>query len=656
MTVNLKNMNTNSGSDTLPHPKYRRDIDGLRAVAIISVLLFHAFPNAIRGGFIGVDIFFVISGFLITSIIIGGLELNSFSFIDFYSKRIKRIFPSLILVLIACLLIGWFVLMPDAYKQLGKHILGGAGFFSNFILWNESGYFDNASVTKPLLHLWSLGVEEQFYIFWPILLFVVWKMRISFFKITICVLIFSFALNIYEVQRNATAAFYSPQTRIWELMAGAILAYMTLHKLRLIEIIGRRLNLSADGIAEKLEAEWFANVLSGLGVILILVGFFTISNDGNFPGWRAALPVVGASLMIAAGGQAWVNRKILSSSVLVWFGKISFPLYLWHWPLLAFAHMVESDSPSVEIRVGAILISILLAWLSFRFVEKPIRFGKNGKIKVKVLAALMIIIGSLGFYSYFQNGFDFRSKFNLQMSETKIEQERNNYWRNGQTNINFENHSPKVVIFGDSQAFDIFKAFKNDDKFGLKIYQIYYECSGFFSPSLGQENKKEDCLNLFNIFLNSRELAEADVLIYAHYWEKDRELTDNYRIGLQLIKKKNPRIRIYFFGPKPNLGNTYVSINEIIKGHGTTVGMNAFLNKVMVIRESDTQYAKKVAEDAGAIFVDVNEIYCQVNCTFYSENKFSYFDRNHWTEDGAKIFYQKFSRTDVYKNILSSGQ
>lgn len=158
-----------------PHPAYRPDIDGLRAIAVSLVVMFHAFPSLAQGGFVGVDIFFVISGFLISSIIFKGLEQGSFSYTDFYVRRIKRIFPALILVLTTCLVIGWFTLLQYEYQSLGKHVAGGAGFVSNIILWRESGYFDTNAGFKPLLHLWSLGIEEQFYIAWPLLLVLLWK-------------------------------------------------------------------------------------------------------------------------------------------------------------------------------------------------------------------------------------------------------------------------------------------------------------------------------------------------------------------------------------------------------------------------------------------------------------------------------------------------
>lgn len=195
------------------HPKYRPDIDGLRAIAILSVVGFHAFPDFIPGGFVGVDIFFVISGFLISSIIFKELSSNSFSFANFYARRIKRIFPALILVLSACLLFGWFILLFDEFQQLGKHVAAGAAFISNFVLKKESGYFNVAAELKPLLHLWSLGIEEQFYILWPLLLVFSNRFKFNFLKLTILLAAISFLLNVMRVGDSMTSAFYNPKTR-----------------------------------------------------------------------------------------------------------------------------------------------------------------------------------------------------------------------------------------------------------------------------------------------------------------------------------------------------------------------------------------------------------------------------------------------------------
>jgi peptidoglycan/LPS O-acetylase OafA/YrhL len=210
--------------------KYRPDIDGLRALAVILVVSFHAFPEWVPGGFIGVDIFFVISGFLISSILLEDLDRSTFSFLDFYSRRILRIFPALILVLSCALLLGWFTLFADEFSLLGKHVYASATFFQNFNLLSEVGYFDEAADTKPLLHLWSLGIEEQFYLIWPFLLWLGYKLKIRPISLIVLLGISSFVINIVFTFNDPGLAFFSPITRFWELLVGASLAYWRLSK------------------------------------------------------------------------------------------------------------------------------------------------------------------------------------------------------------------------------------------------------------------------------------------------------------------------------------------------------------------------------------------------------------------------------------------
>ena len=305
----------------LSHPKYRPDIDGLRAVAVLAVVAFHAFPNSVRGGFIGVDVFFVISGYLISTILFENLDKGTFSFTEFYARRIKRIFPALLVVLIACFTFGWFALLADEYKQLGKHIAAGAGFISNFILWNEAGYFDNSAETKPLLHLWSLGIEEQFYIVWPLFLWFAWKRKFNLLIITIVVAIISFALNLNGVKQDMVATFYSPLSRFWELLCGSLLAWVTLYKKDACSNIKHKIDtwLSHTIYRTQQEADGkrLENILSFTGLLLLLYGFWRINKTLSFPGYWALVPVLGAVLIITAGPKAWVNRTILSHKVLL---------------------------------------------------------------------------------------------------------------------------------------------------------------------------------------------------------------------------------------------------------------------------------------------------------------------------------------------------
>jgi len=395
----------NSDSQAKHSSKYRPDIDGLRALAIGLVVIYHAFPNVLPGGFIGVDVFFVISGYLISSIIYEHLVADSFSFIDFYIRRIKRIFPALLMVLIVCFALGWFTLLADEYKQLGKHILGGAGFISNLILWDESGYFDQASHLKPLLHLWSLGVEEQFYFIWPLLIYAAWKIRLNLLVVACLVLAISFTFNIYQIYHldNVAATFYLPHTRFWELMAGAILAYFA--QVKTNETLGRS------------KGQWFPigkrvlldqNVQSILGLALILIGVLLINERSLFPGYWAILPVMGAILLIHAGPTAWLNRTIFSSRYAVWLGLISFPLYLWHWPTLVFARILEGGSLSTINRIAAVLIAIGLSWLTYVLLEKPIRFGGHPRLKAGLLVLLICLVEFVGFNTYVRDGLTFR--------------------------------------------------------------------------------------------------------------------------------------------------------------------------------------------------------------------------------------------------------
>jgi peptidoglycan/LPS O-acetylase OafA/YrhL len=400
-------------SPHLSHPKYRPDIDGLRAIAVLSVVAFHAFPSWLKGGFIGVDIFFVISGYLISTIIFESLDKGTFSFSEFYARRICRIFPALLLVMFASYTFGWFALLADEYQQLGKHIATGSIFASNITLWSEAGYFDMSAEIKPLLHLWSLGIEEQFYIAWPILLYIIWKQKINLLAVIIILWIISFYLNIEGVKTDPIATFYSPQTRFWELLCGSLLAWITIYKASLIDSAKAKIEhwLSAATCREKPDTNntLSSNIISCTGLVLLACGILSINSDSEFPGKLALIPTLGTVLIIMAGSKAWINRRILSNKFAVWVGLISFPLYLWHWPLLSFARIIEGDTPNRNTRIVMVLTAIILAWLTYRFIERPIRLSGSNKFTVMSLALIMSCTGGIGYITYKNNGFEFRT-------------------------------------------------------------------------------------------------------------------------------------------------------------------------------------------------------------------------------------------------------
>jgi len=337
-----------------PGLEYRADIDGLRAVAVIAVVLYHAFPKLVPGGFVGVDTFFVISGFLITGIIVNGLDGPAgFSFADFYARRMRRIFPALILVLSFTLAVGVTIFLQPELTSLAKNAIASAFFSANLMLLSEAGYFDLAAHLKPLLHLWSLGIEEQFYLVWPLALWLTPRKWRS--MMVACVITASFALNVALVRSHPQAAFYLPFTRAWELMLGASLVGVAIKGERLREIAG------------------------ALGVVCGIT-FFTYSDRTIFPGWAALVPVVGAGLMILGQGS-FFSRIVLSHPLAAAIGRISYPLYLWHWPLLVFPQTYLFRPLTTGESLLAIVIATAFAWLTYRFVERPIRSGQWGGAK-----------------------------------------------------------------------------------------------------------------------------------------------------------------------------------------------------------------------------------------------------------------------------------
>lgn len=370
---------------------YRPDIDGLRAIAVGSVVVFHAFPWLVPGGYVGVDVFFVISGFLITTNIVSGLTTGTFSIRSFYDRRVRRIFPALAVVLATTYALGWVTLFDKEFEQLGKHVAGGAFFVSNLFLWAESGYFDTASEVKPLVHLWSLGIEEQFYIVWPLLLWGMYRFgrRVGSNVIvsTIVLMITSFILGLLAL--DSVGGYYSPINRFWELLVGALLAIVS---------FGRSTPLSnVFGVRG-------ASLAATSGMVLVVVPMFALDGNSSFPGWNAVPPTLGAALLIASGPHTWWGRQVLSRRLMIGIGLISYPLYLWHWPLLVYARILASGVPAAGIRVSAVILAVVLSYLTYRLIEKPLRFNRRRKVVVTGLVVAVAAIGGLGTLTYAQNG------------------------------------------------------------------------------------------------------------------------------------------------------------------------------------------------------------------------------------------------------------
>ena len=363
---------------------YRPDIDGLRALAVTAVILFHAFPATLPGGFAGVDVFFVISGYLISGIIARELRQNTFRPAHFYRRRIRRIFPALATVLLATLAYGLVVLLPAERAQLGQQTAAGAAMVANLLFWSQAGYFDPASSAKPLLHLWSLGVEEQFYLVWPLILWLlIGRTRRPIAGIALLTAA-SFALNLALSTQQGVADFYSPLSRLWELSAGALLALATPSPAK----SGRPANLAA-----------FA------GLAAIIAATLLFNDTLPYPGWRALLPVCGTLLLIHASPATLANRQ-LARKLPVAIGLISYPLYLWHWPLLSYASIIRrGHAPKPLLAALLIAASVALATLTYRYIERPLRQNARLRAVAIRLAAAMAAIGLTGAAVALAHGF-----------------------------------------------------------------------------------------------------------------------------------------------------------------------------------------------------------------------------------------------------------
>lgn len=365
-------------------PKYRADVDGMRALAILSVLFFHAYPTSVPGGFIGVDIFFVISGYLISSIIFRGLTLGTFSFFDFYARRVRRIFPAVTVVLVGSFLLGFYFLTPYELVDLVRESPYAAFFLENWRLYvTTGGYWETATELQPFMHFWSLGVEEQYYIFYPLICFLLWKLSPRWFLASLCfMLLVSLGLCLYDTQNEPVRAFYSLHSRFWELLIGGVLAYV---ELKWPDY--KKVSLKQDSID---------NVLSLIGIGLIVLSIIFFEEGVGFPGWRALLPTVGSVLIIAAGGKAYLNKYVLSNRILVFIGLISYPLYLWHWPFICiFKNNLAGETPSGLLMVLLIAASFLMAYITYTLVERPLR-SHNANWQLVITLFFVLLLVSVG--------------------------------------------------------------------------------------------------------------------------------------------------------------------------------------------------------------------------------------------------------------------
>ena len=444
---------------------YRREIDGLRALAVLPVIFFHAGFQAFSGGFVGVDIFFVISGYLITSIILTEKSSGRFTLINFYERRARRILPALFVVMLACLPFAWLWLLPDNLNDFSKSLILVSIFSSNFLFFNQSGYFDTAVELKPLLHTWSLAVEEQYYLLFPIFISILWSKfwgRAS--GIILFVALISLIFSHWSAYNYPTANFYLLPTRIWELFIGALVALYLF-------------NHNQNSLSERK----ISSVLGIVGLMLIVISIFTFDEGTPFPSFYALIPTIGTALIILFTSQNELVGKWLGNKIFVGIGLISYSAYLWHQPLFAFARLRSFDAPTTGLFLALSLLAIFLAFLSWKYVEKPFRdknkFSQKHIFIYSLIGSLFFI--GLGITGNINKGFDQRFSMPPSISDEFTGKGKNpgmkncfkNYKKDGST-TDFcflgdpEGKNSEFAVFGDSHAMVLLPAF---DHIGKKI-------------------------------------------------------------------------------------------------------------------------------------------------------------------------------------------
>ena len=482
--------------------KYRPEIDGLRALAVVPVILFHAGFELFSGGFVGVDVFFVISGYLITTKLIEDIESQRFSLVNFYERRARRIFPALFVVMFVCIPFAWMWMLPNQMKDFSQSLVAVSLFSSNILFWRESGYFDGATEEKPLLHTWSLALEEQYYVLFPIFLFLAWrygKNRVFWMMVVMATI--SLLLSEWGWRNKPNANFFLAPTRAWELLAGSISVFF----------------VQKQGVQKN-------NFLALLGLTAIIFSIFAYDETTPYPSLYTLVPVLGVVLLVLYADKETLVTKLLSTKMFVGIGLISYSAYLWHQPLFAYSTVIGIDEAQ-WVRIVLILLILPIAYLSWRYVEAPFRdrarFTRN-KIFVLSFISLSMFV-AVGIAGHLSNGFQYRHTptAHYQLIQTpeifNIEcLDRYPIFANFSTCRASSFNEPTIALIGDSHSLDLYEAFgasySDDTVINLGAWGCF--------PFVNNENfEKNDCrdkqIQLIN-FLQTN--TQIHTIILSGYW------------------------------------------------------------------------------------------------------------------------------------------
>ncbi len=602
---------------------YRPDIDGLRAIAVLAVVLFHAGVPGISGGFVGVDIFFVISGYLITSIIAREIASGSFSLLTFYERRTRRIFPALFAMLAASLAVAMAIQLPNELVEFANSLVAAALFVSNIFFWQTTDYFGGPAHVKPLLHTWSLAVEEQFYIVFPLLLMALAKWgRGRTLRVLVPLTALSFALSVFAVSAKPTAAFYLLPTRFWELMVGALLAL---------------------GAVPAIRSAFLRDVAGAAGLGLIAIGVFGVSSTTPFPGLAALVPCLGAALIIHSGATGRpASSRLLSTRPLVFVGLISYSLYLWHWPIFAFSRIVQGAPPSGIDAAGLVILSFVLAVLSWRFIERPFRerTWANRRPELFRMAAVgMSALLAIGLAAAQQGGWTSRhpdykrpdiaglKHMRLATCFLKDDQAAGEWAGIGACSAGPAG-APKVLVWGDSFAAHLVPGLEALAASDVRIIQV---TAGGCPPVLGLAPANRPHCRAFN----DQALAliahnEPDAVLISARWEayvpRMTDL-DALRRTVAAVRALGPHVIVVSDQPTFDFSHPYDAVYRSGKAASVPLPTRAATAETLHALFSD---------DAGVSVFDTKTRLCpDGTCPLVSDGGYLYFDGGHLSVHGS---------------------
>jgi peptidoglycan/LPS O-acetylase OafA/YrhL len=620
---------------------YRADINGLRGIAVILVVLYHLGIRSVRGGFIGVDVFFVISGFLISAIILSDVQAGKFSLGRFYERRIRRIGPALLFMMCGTIVLAYFYLLPSEMKSFAKSLLSAAFSSANIFFWSKSGYFDTSADTQPLLHTWSLAVEEQFYVVFPLLVMAIHKWAPKRLKLSVALLaLASLVVGSIQAIVNPSSAFYLPFGRAWELLLGTLLFLK---------------------VFPEFERRWTREIAAASGLALILVAGFFYSPKTPFPGLTALLPCVGTALIIAAGTRSTtIVGRLLSTKPMVGLGLISYSLYLWHWPILVFQRLgtLLINGASAHLTQAVILVtSIVVSYLSWRFIEEPFRrnnppiprrvlFTATGVSMVAVSALGLLILQTGGFPNRYSNEavrvaqyLDYNAKGEYRQGKCFI--------TSGNTASDFDpavclaerSDERNVLLIGDSHAAQLWWGLSN----------TYHEtnfleatASGCL-PTLEQAPRSNpNCVSIMNrVYSDFLPNHHVDEVLIAGRWVKGD--LDRLRATLTSLKERN--VNVVLFGPMVQYDSSFPRL--LARAIQLKDPDFPDQHRLEEFERLDDEMSK-MSTELNVSYVSFFKVLCaDRHCVEYAQQAPLQSDNSHFTPEGSIFFAARLRSSDL---------